>query len=168
MKSFAFAFLLMLGGCDTIDGWRNPEVAACETFIKEGLASPSSYDRVKFLTGNDAISKNDYAYGEGWTPKSPFFEFAKRKAIDPSIRAVSIEYGAANAYGTPIRSFGYCEFLMSNAASGDFGDEPSKAANSIIRMNAVAALAPGLTEQQRTQKPCCLKPSLQSRRKVAD
>jgi len=168
VRTFLIPLLIVLGSCSAVDEWRNPEVAACENFIKEGLASPSSYHRIKFLTDDEEISAEDYAYGKGWTPNSPFFDLAIKEAVDPAIRSASIEYDAANGYGTPIRSFGFCQFLMSNAGQDEFGEDPAKAAESIRSMNAVAALAPGLTEQQRVLRPCCLKPSLQARRKAAE
>jgi hypothetical protein len=168
LRFMILASSFLAGGCGFLDQWQHPEVAACEHFIKESLASPSSYKRIEFLTADEAISVEDYASGEGWEPNSAFYDLAKERAVDPAIRSVSIEYDAQNGFGALIRQYEHCEFLMSDSASNEFGIEPRKAAETTARTNLTFAIAPGLEDGQRIQRPCCLHVYLQARRKAAE
>lgn len=78
----ALLFLVLAAavGCERPD---QDAIAACETFVKEQLRSPSLYKRIKA----DAFLADGKE--EGW---------------------VSVEYDAANVYGTPIRERQTCRF----------------------------------------------------------
>ncbi|MBX9729692.1 MAG: hypothetical protein K2X59_00040 [Sphingomonas sp.] len=90
-----------VGGCQKIEGWRKPEVAACRSFVSGGLRSPSTYSEIEARSerGKD---------GDG----------------NP-MATVTISYDAANAYGTPVRGAQICYFAISK--DGKFSPEPSVA-----------------------------------------
>jgi hypothetical protein len=94
-------------------------VQACEVFIKERLRSPSTYQQVKV----DALG--------------PAFESDGRR-----VKMLTIEYDAANAYGTPIRGTQQCVFDVD--AKGNFSDDLEHAA----RMASIGA--------DTDYAPCCL------------
>ncbi|HEX8573999.1 MAG TPA: hypothetical protein VF759_14740, partial [Allosphingosinicella sp.] len=73
---------IILCGCNPV---QSQAVQACEVFIKERLRSPSTYKRIS----GDALG--------------PAFENDGRR-----VKMVTIEYDAANAYGTPIRGSQQC------------------------------------------------------------
>lgn len=76
----ALGATLMLAACG---GPNDAAIEACETFIQERLRSPSTYKR---------ISTNAFI------------------AVDRKSGWVTVEYDAANAFGTPIRDTQICAF----------------------------------------------------------
>jgi len=106
-----------LAGCNLLPG--NQAIQACEIFIKERLRSPSTYKQI------------DAEYS-GVTFKSD----------NRDVRMVTIEYDAANAYGTPIRGNQQCVFEINK--NGNFAVDPAHAA----RMSSIGAAS--------DYSPCCL------------
>ncbi|MEE9433139.1 MAG: hypothetical protein V3V15_02730 [Sphingorhabdus sp.] len=84
MKVRFLGLTLLLVGCNPAE---NSAVGACELFIKERLRSPSTYERV-----------------------SVDFSGVSFESQGQNVKMVSIEYDAANAYGTPIRGRQQCTF----------------------------------------------------------
>lgn len=84
----AMLILSVLAGCSSLE---SAEVQQCERFITAKLRSPSTYKRidkqVTHINPNNPSDLNNLT--EVW---------------------VSIEYDAANAYGTPIRDRYTCKF----------------------------------------------------------
>jgi hypothetical protein len=89
VKKLAILFVLILSGCQ-----QNAAISACETFIKERLRAPSTYKKIS----DDGVSSA--------------FEFDGK-----TIKMVTIEYDAANAYGTPIRESQQCTFEVDKSGS---------------------------------------------------
>jgi hypothetical protein len=81
---FSSALTVVLSGCSMAGG--QPEVTACEEFIKSALRSPSTF---KSVSSKSSDSKS----GDG-----------------KGVREIFIEYDAANAFGTPIRGSQICTF----------------------------------------------------------
>lgn len=98
-----------LTGCN-----RKPEIEACETFVREKVATPST---IKVITASSvpAIAKNIYGL----------------KPTD-QVTLVSIEYDAENQYGAPIRSSAYCAFPMKNGELPSLREMRSQASASAI------------------------------------
>jgi hypothetical protein len=105
----------MLCSCNSA---QNTAVEACEIFIKERLRSPSTYQRIT----SDGLG--------------PSFESDGRR-----VKMITIEYDAANAYGTPIRGSQQCTFKVDG--KGNFVDDPKHAA----RMASIGA--------DTDYAPCC-------------
>lgn len=79
--------ILLLAGCNP-----SPEISACETFIKEKIATPATF---KVVNASSLPST-----GKGIRGLKPSDE----------IRLVTIEYDAENIYGAPIRKVDACVF----------------------------------------------------------
>jgi hypothetical protein len=73
---------LALSGCGD-----RPEIADCERFLTTKLRSPSTYERISADT-------------------------KRMTTLNPQEQWVSIEYDAANAYGTPIRGSQICKYPL--------------------------------------------------------
>ena len=116
MRILLIPILIGLSGCNPA---QSQAVQACETFIKERLRSPSTYKR---------ISVDDLG---------PAFESDGRR-----IKMLTVEYDAANAYGTPIRGSQQCVFEVDE--KGRFSQEPEFAA----KMSSIGA--------DSEYSPCCL------------
>ncbi|MFA7595899.1 MAG: hypothetical protein WCY92_06045 [Novosphingobium sp.] len=107
--------LVVVAGCNSA---QNAAVGACEAFIKERLRSPSTYKQI----GVD-------------------YSGVSFKSEGRDVRMVTVEYDAANAFGTPIRGNQQCVFEVDK--SGNFAENPDHAA----RMAAIDA---------DEYSPCCL------------
>ena len=116
MKMASAVVPLILCGCNSA---QSQAVQACEVFIKERLRSPSTYNRIS----GDSLG--------------PAFESDGRR-----VKMVTLEYDAANAYGTPIRGSQQCIFEVD--AKGKFKEDINHAA----RMSAIGA--------DTDFAPCCL------------
>jgi hypothetical protein len=92
--------LIGLAGCSSMEP---TGVRECEESIKGKLRSPSTYKRIKFDV----------------TPIDP----ANPSNIEkPTEVWVTVEYDAANAYGTPMRSTHMCKFPYKNGVA-DTGND---------------------------------------------
>lgn len=103
----AAAGLLLIAGCDMLEGGSS-QVAACEAFIKGGLAAPSSYERKRLLvTDSPLLTARE-------------FQARMRDAKPPPeaqlrLRTVSISYEARNALGVALPATEYCHFKVTEA-----------------------------------------------------
>lgn len=119
MRKLILPSALALAGCGAFDP---PEVTDCERHIISKLRSPSTYKRID-------------ASGIG----IPFDK--------PLKYSVTIEYDAANAYGTPVRERQLCVFAVKNGrpdtslyydfdhdfeGRGKTGDQISEEANAAL------------------------------------
>jgi hypothetical protein len=86
MRALALATALTLSACGRVEP---SEIAECEKYIQNKLRSPSTYKRI----AADSTPMKDRKPQEQW---------------------VSIEYDAANAYGTPIRDTQICKYPYRN------------------------------------------------------
>jgi hypothetical protein len=116
MRIPSLLLLLMLSGCNSV---QKQAVQACEVFIREGLRSPSTYQRA---------SVDDLG---------PAFEHEGRR-----VKMITVEYDAANAYGTPVRGSQQCVFEVND--KGAFVDDLEHAA----RMASIGS--------DSEYSPCCL------------
>ena len=141
-------------------GWETygqPDVKACEAFIKEGLRSPSSYSRVSVIKGVEPISIEEL---QKLRPPSSFDKLLKG---DRSLHLVSIEYDADNAYGTSIRGVEVCAFEMRNGELPDSTMIDLKARQSaskrtlrqLSEAGMIEGAPPGSTNSP-ARFPCCL------------
>lgn len=86
----ALSLFLLVGGC----GMMQPEIADCEDGVKSALRSPSTYKRIKA----DSMRMTN---------------------LDPVQIWVSLEYDAANVYGTPIRDTKTCKYKLNGSGGAD-------------------------------------------------
>lgn len=142
-------FAGLLGGCEKTD------VKACEGFIKDGLASPTSYDRVEITRWIEPISKEEIN-----KLRQPMGSFERGK---PSLSMVGIQYDAQNAYGTKIRQGAICAFELHD---GQPDSDEVIAANArmsarevslrrLIDAGAIAGTRPGSLGKPK-KYDCCL------------
>ena len=114
MIKYLLALSFLLAGCNS---QQSAAVGACESFIKERLRSPSSYKQ---------ISVDDLG---------PSFKNDGR-----DIKMLTVEYDAANAYGTPIRGKQMCTFDVDQ--SGNFIDKDVEFAAKMASIRADSEYAP--------------------------
>jgi hypothetical protein len=98
---------------------------ACEDSMKKRLRSPSTYRRIEFKVSKKILSLESYHKIASErisvsSPDSTRFDVQRIKRIESAMKAGTeqpyllsgfIEYDAANAYGTPIRSTVLCEWF---------------------------------------------------------
>jgi hypothetical protein len=142
-------------------GWKayGPlQLRLCEEFIKETLASPSSYRRANVIEVEEPTSISDL---QKLRPPS----FWDKLYLDQprSLHLVSVEYDAANAYGANLRGYGTCAFEKKN---GEFYS--STIMRSSARMSMTSARLRGLVDSgalpdtkpgsmgPAPKYPCCL------------
>jgi hypothetical protein len=106
-----------LSGCDALE---DKSIKACESFIKARLRSPSTYKRI------DAT-----AYG------------VVIKSEGKNLKTVTVDYDAANAYGTPIRGDQMCSFEVDKG--GNYLDRDLEHTATMASIGADSEYA-----------PCCL------------
>lgn len=140
---------IMLAGCD------KPEVKACEGFIKDSLASPTSYSRVEITRWTEPISKEEID-----KLRQPLSGFEHDQ---PSLSLVGIQYDAQNAYGVKIRQGAICAFELDNGRPDDEVIVASKARWSATQVSLRRLIDAGAIEGTRPGslgKPkkydCCL------------
>lgn len=92
---------LALAGCG------QPDVDGCEQFIKSGLQAPATYNRVSIQTSDRPSSADEIRKLGG-------VALGTGEYMHYGLRSVAIQYDAANAYGTPIRSSEVCLFPLSD------------------------------------------------------
>jgi hypothetical protein len=97
-----------LAGCNTPS---SRATRACETFIKERLRSPSTYK-----------------------PAKTEFSGVAFKSGGQSVKMVTIDYDADNAYGTPIRDSQQCLFAVNE--TGNFVDSDL---DHVAKMSAIGS-----------------------------
>lgn len=85
----AIALCSGLAGCGG-----SPEITACESYIREKIATPAS---LKIVSTSSVPSTG---------------ESIKGLTATDAVKLVSIEYDAANQYGAPVRSTDYCAFAL--------------------------------------------------------
>ena len=103
------AFPLLLSSSALLSACGEPEVEACEEFIKDGLKSPSSYKRASVSKLDETISQEMFLENHG-----KIDTFDKHWLDDGRLtqRIVAIEYDADNSFGASIRGAGICEFHL--------------------------------------------------------
>lgn len=113
-------------------GWKSYgplQVRLCEEFIKEGLASPSSYHRANFIEGEEPITIAELQ------KLRPPDSWDKLYLDQPrSLHLVSVEYDADNAYGASLRGYGSCAFEKRN---GEFESSTSMESSARMSMSRV-------------------------------
>jgi hypothetical protein len=104
----------------------------CEQEIKDRLRSPATYHRISFEIRTDILSAVRYqkiATDELSYDQSPEIIKFERNSIERTAKGIEagtakpymlfgeIEYDAANAYGTPVRSIAVCEWFARTDSS---------------------------------------------------
>lgn len=145
---FAALCAILVAGCQEAD------VKACEGFIKDGLASPTSYDRVQVTRWVEPISASEID-----KLRQPLgIERGK-----PSLSMVGIQYDAENVFGTKIRQGEICAFELRDGKPDDETIVASRARMSaskvglrrIIDSGALDGTRPGAMGKPNKYE-CCL------------
>lgn len=94
-SSFGLQMVAAIALCGGLAGCGgSPEITACESYIREKIATPASF---KVVSTSSVPSTGESITG--------------LTAAD-AVKLVSIEYDAANQYGAPVRSTDYCAFVL--------------------------------------------------------
>jgi hypothetical protein len=117
-----------LTSCDYFRG--SEEVRACRVFTKDQLRSPATYREVRANTLDSLISEADLRTRYLADPNDEVdrMVMAMARGHQLQIRSVILEYDADNAYGTPIRGLGGCDFLLIDGRIWGSGSLESQAA----------------------------------------
>ena len=121
-KAIAAATLTALAVGSGVAYWfysRTPEaIIACDEEIREDLASPSSYQRIKYQEIDERLTKEQYAAAS--PPPASFPSELKQlwieAAASPVRRNILIDYEARNAFGVPVRAQHVCDYVLDDAA----------------------------------------------------
>lgn len=141
MRKYAVISLIVLclaggGGWLYFESTRTDEailIASCEETLKDRLKSPSSYKRIRTTTIRRSLATlDDYLYADNPDRKRREEEQAAKDsrlaggikmrkeifaAVPQEKLSLSIEYDAANSYGTPIRGFSECAAFVDQGTS---------------------------------------------------
>ena len=146
--SSAVPALLVLCGCDDVSAILDePEVRACEHYLKETLLSPSSYKRRDVTTWREQITPeelNEITIDSALLPNE-----------DPALVLVGIEYEAVNSYGVELEGGEICAFEADGEDIVDSGDSmmsKARMAASAHRLRSIVPDAPPVREHD-----CCLR-----------
>ena len=159
MRPLILAPTILLAGCNQLTStFDEPEVQACEHFLKETLGSPASYDRVEVIIRHESISAKEL---DEITVNPPLL--ANK---DPGLLFVSIEYDAKNGYGSVTRASQLCAFETDGGEFPPGGEavlmsEARMAASATALRDLVASGAvdgTSLSDLGPSRKyPCCLR-----------
>lgn len=88
----------------------DPVVVGCEAFIREQLRSPSTYERIEVASDEEVLARDSIdGRASAMMPDEQIDEvLGDRESL--RLAVATIEYDAANAYGTPIRDEETCFF----------------------------------------------------------
>lgn len=146
-----------LSGCSRLEQWRQPEVAACEDFVRGKLKAPTTYRRAKSTVIDEKLSL------ESWNAlqkvrlgamSDQFQDMTKRSSDEGGVRSVLLEYDAENGFGVPMRGMEICKFLMSSFPKDEFEVKPDAESSKLARM--IWQL-----EEDSTPEPMCCLPAAQ-------
>lgn len=152
-----------------------PDVAACETYIRGVLKTPSTYRRASVqVMDSERLSQAAFDLRTGLYPV-PRPTKAQAKA-DPTlpidanldamrrslmegrelrVRTVLISYDAENGFGAPIRSQAACQFRL---LDGELGDEGTlkRHADSVVSSQKLGELGVSTSRRSAPRFPCCI------------
>lgn len=129
-------FAIALSGCE------GREIAACEDYLKDGLRSPSTYNRVNVSARDEPVTAARIVELGGREP---------RGGQSLALRSVTIEYDAQNAFGTPIRGALQCGFVVRDGEVA--GQQLMDSAVLLAKVNHQTRRLQGDPEPN---YPCCL------------
>lgn len=146
---------------------RTPEVVtACRAYIQASLRSPATYREATQRTHDRPIAQAQLRSQYFPAPQDELDRLLLTGLDNRSlaIRTVFLEYDADNAYGTPIRGLGACEFLLVDGQVRGAGSLESKA-RSAAHAEDTARLAETigneelrrLARRRGTGLPCCVR-----------
>ena len=124
MTKWAPITALVLTGCG------QPDVDACERFVKGELRSPSTYRQVALTQRDLPLSLKDFRAITG-DRSEPLRDMIDKRSQN-GIRTITITYDASNAYGTSVRETRECHFrlrdgkLLGDAQSFDLREKKQK------------------------------------------
>ncbi|MBB5754633.1 hypothetical protein [Prosthecomicrobium pneumaticum] len=114
----------VLAGCNPFE----PKmIGFCESVLKERLRSPSTYRRIAATKRAEPLTTDEWlARRAKSNPKQRATDeivarVRQSAGASPALIKVTLEYDAANAFGTPLRGFALCEYLS------DDGKDPTGA-----------------------------------------
>ena len=141
-----------------LSGCGDPEIKACEAFVKEGLASPSSYSRIEASTFTDALSYETLMDATGSKGNAALENALKISATDPGVTTVLLQYDADNRFGATLRESAVCHFAMTDVTNEEFYREEDLTglAERAASQNDLRALLPGLGHEGKPPVGCCL------------
>jgi hypothetical protein len=113
MRATATILMVLLAGCGA-HPQAQPDINACETFIKSELQSPSTYNRLSVASTDRQTSAEEmldlYSEDSVRDLQKTLLEIEEREGL--ALRQVQIEYEAANSYGVPVRAYEICVFKL--------------------------------------------------------
>jgi len=142
-----------VAGCSKVEGWRHPEIAACEDFTLAKLKAPTTYKRIKASTIDEQIPLETWEAFEAERLGKMAVEFrdlTKKNQAAGGVRSILLEYDAENSFGTPLRGIEICKFMMASFVDGKFETEPSADQAKLSRMIWQ------LDQKDTTEPSCCL------------
>lgn len=134
------------------------EVKACEAFVKEGLKSPSSYQRVNVRLADQAMTDEEWKQRQADVP----FLRSTPKPTDQGYRTVLVEYDAQNGYGTAMREVQACRFPTKEGEVNDaksldaavLSAASQRSFRDFARSGALSAVPPESVPPE-PEYPCC-------------
>lgn len=116
VAGMALAIYLVLTACG------KPDVKTCESYIKEGLASPATYRREEVSVFQNGPVMTPAQYYEKVGLPDPIRDTndvirtnAELRRDDRiRLRNMFIRYSVSNAYGVPVRGTAHCAFKIVN------------------------------------------------------
>lgn len=136
-----------------------PEVKACEQFIKSGLKAPSTYKRLALSVHDERVTWEQHLRE---SPNDRNVEiFRKAYEHGQLRRIVALDYEASNAFGVPIRSSEQCAFGLQEGKVADRtrllnSVKIAEAQRSFRQVNEAGALPNGVQlDMPEPTYPCC-------------
>ena len=148
---------LVLLACIELAACQKPMISGCETYIKDGLKSPSSYKRADITEIDVPITEEDYNKATG--PALAKIRKQFQLPTPTKVHAILIHYDADNSYGTPIRDLAECVF--ETADTGRFANVTTRISyaeaerDQRLRISSGQAPNDGTTDMDPAY-PCCL------------
>lgn len=158
---FALGSLCLLAGCG------QPDVEACETFIKSELQAPATYRRVAITKVDSALmSMSEFRRRTGIPDlrrdeNETLRRYGELREGDrPSLRTLGITFEADNGYGVPVRATRVCAFKLIDGKLPDGAEIESTARDAALKANSKqligAGLLPNAPASSDRKYDCCL------------
>ena len=133
---------LTLAACYQLGIGTPEEVRACRVFTQAQLRSPSTYSEVSSNSFDRPVTEAELRqrYAAEREDEMGRLLLSVAHGHQLQLRTVMLEHDAANAYGTPIRGTGLCEFLLIDGRIWGTGSLESRArtAASMIQSRQLA------------------------------
>lgn len=140
------ALCLVLAACG------KPDVEACESYIKEGLASPATYRREEVTVFENAPIMTPAQYYEKVGLPDPIHDRSDVIRTNAQLhrddrirlRSMFVRYSVSNAYGVPVRGTDHCVFKIVNDVEPTAKELDFALANTRVRQSTRELVSRGL------------------------